>query len=195
MMKRLFSSTAIVLALASSTQAGVMQNYARAGVWIASHGLNDSHVAMCTMQTPVANGWLFIKWQRGNAAPFLHFSKPTWRVPYGTAMPIEIQFDGKAPYAGEAHGRAGNGISMNIRENISQEFIQRFIDGDWLTVRFPGGTEQPWIADLTGSERIARHFMACVSRIQHSNPTTQPHQGGGGTRPHQGGGTQPHGGV
>lgn len=192
-MKRLMTIVAAVMATITTAHAD-MRPFARAGVWSVLNGTaNDSGHRMCMMQTVWGRDRvLAIKWV-SDGGLFLHVLKAGWRMPdQVVAVQLDVQFDHHRSWS--LHGDGGGdsfqtSVAVSITslrdDAVFKLFMHEFADADKMVVRFPGGTERPWVAELKGSETIAAHFKKCVDAVERDN--TQPHQSAPGTPSNRGG--------
>jgi hypothetical protein len=198
---RSFTLAAALIVSATAANAKV-ETFDQSGAWSAFAGSNNEGVPMCGMTVHGDNSrrMAMIKWQLGSNSIFVQLYKQSWRVPVGTEMPIEIQFDRAEPFRGIAtsFNKGGMLIEATIKNDSGdgsyetlKSFMALFGAASQMYFAFPGGNENSWVAPMNGSEKIGRSFVRCIDTYEKNG--TQPH-GGAGTQPHQGGGsTQPFG--
>lgn len=147
----------------------------RAGPWEAYVTVGRQGTPMCGISQFAGPYGLMLKYHTGEA--FLHLSKNSWAVPRSARMRVAFAVDGRPVWTGTFTGtsdpRMIEGGFASGEEAIA--FVRAFAWGQWMTIRFLDGTEAPWGADLTGTLRVSRAFLACVLALEERRRPTQPH--------------------
>jgi hypothetical protein len=176
------AATVLVTALAPATAASAngVRTYARSGNWENYAGTsNDGSQKLCGMSE---RGGTHIKYSPDTGNVWVMLFKNTWRIPNGTRVPIEVGFvknawsDPTTAY-GETKRLSGGytigTVTINIRPESVADFLDNFKDADKMWFRF-GGTEAPWVVDMTGSRETADNFLKCMGYMDKNRPT-QPY--------------------
>ena len=175
---RTLATLAVVIASASPALAD-MRAYQRSGYWTNYIGLADDKSPMCTMLTSSPDGQgVTIKYSSAMDRMWVQLYKKTWRIPSNTKISVEIGFDGGSfgvtdDGLGEPAGNLGGTVSTGIAAAQITDFIGQVGLAKKMWFRF-GGTEAPWVVDMSGSREAASSFEACVARLKVSRPT-QPY--------------------
>jgi hypothetical protein len=122
---------------------------------------------------------------------FVQLMKTSWQITKGTKLRVEVGFDrnldGVADSAqGEyINAQLGSLVTFHIGNDRLADFMHEFGEANHLWVRFPGGNEQPWVIEMTGSRNAKTAFMYCVNKVRGLPPATQPYGTSPSTQPFQ----------
>ncbi|MDE2580559.1 MAG: hypothetical protein KGL52_02905 [Rhodospirillales bacterium] len=154
---------AAVIGLCTTAAGASVVNYYHAGTWQAFSGRDQAHRLVCGMDTAnSADGMrLTLTTVIGADGLFFRLSKPTWKIPKGSAVTVLVQIGHHA-----ARPYRTNGATTNLDWTLDDAEIARF-DGafrsaEFMTLSFPDGTEPPWRVSLAGSTAVDRTFAVCV---------------------------------
>ena len=183
---RLFGSAllaaGVLLAAAALPAAAEVVETHRHGHWIAIEGTTQNGSRVCGVSTRSAadapSAYVGVKFFPDRGQLDVHMAKPSWSIPTGTGVPVEIEFDGAAGSWATGHA-AGNGgmVTLSVNPRRAGEFLAEFGAASRGTIRF-GGDEAPWTVDLSGSGVAVQAMMDCVLRAGGSRggtAATQPH--------------------
>jgi hypothetical protein len=210
---RFFPVNARALLLATALAAGVtsvpaqaqapqgpapqMRDLARSGAWTAYGGGSESGKAVCGVMVRGEDRSMHVKYFQGGNSLVIHVFKNSWNIPGGVEIPVDLAIDQSPGWTARAVAlNNGRGIQFQIgRDNLAR-FEALFRAGNAMRLRFMEGDEQPWVAQLRGSNQIMDAFVRCMRIInQDDGPRrpaepTQPYLGGsnpsGPTQPFSG---------
>jgi hypothetical protein len=175
-MKKLLATAALGIALVPSlAQAGMRLVYA-SGYWNVALGTLDDGNRACSLHSRDRQAdQFYVKFDGDDL--FVQIFKPTWRIPNGTKVTIDLGFDQGLFRNGNitATGSTVRGIGMitfHLTDAaVIEDFFQQFRDADEMWVQFPDGNEQTWSINMTGSRQAARVFEGCMGVLANA---TQP---------------------
>lgn len=132
----------------------------RAGPWESYVTVNDRGVALCGISQFSEPYGFMLKYSLGEA--YLHLSKTGWNVPASARMSLTFFVDGREVWTGRFSGTDTPRMIEGgfARTDDAIRFIRTFAWGRRMVIRFNDGTEAPWTADLTGTLRVSRAFLA-----------------------------------
>jgi hypothetical protein len=172
---RLFGSAlAGVLLTASLPAAAAVVETHRYGHWIAIEGATQNGSRVCGVSTRSAaapSAYVGVKFFPDRGQLDVHMAKPSWSIPSGASVPVEIEFDGSPGSWATGHAAGDGGmVTLSVSPRRAGEFLAEFSVASRGTIRF-GGREAPWVVDLSGSGAAVQAMLDCVRRA---------HGGGGG---------------
>lgn len=162
---------ALLLALPAPARAAV-HTFARAGAWRAFSGTADNGQKVCGISAFFAGAEraFMIKYFAGDRDLVIQIEKRSWNVPEGSHVPVRLRFDQYGPWHAAAGGH-GRFLDITVGRASLGAFMREFRLAYALTIRFPNGNENPWHADLTGTNLISGDFVACVSDLRQARGT------------------------
>jgi hypothetical protein len=147
------------------------------GYWSVLSGLADDGKPACGVVTSFpaigATQVFTLKWHDGQNI-FLQLFKQNWKVPANYPVDVSIQFDSLTPWTAKFLGRGedGDGIEVMMPSDKLERFATEMRFARTMIVRFPTGTEPPWVANMTGSNQAERAMGQCIMA---SRPATLPY--------------------
>jgi hypothetical protein len=178
-----FALAAGFLLAASLPAAAEVFETHRYGHWIAIEGTTQNGSRVCGVSTRSAAdtpaAYVGVKFFPDRGQLDVHMAKPSWSIPGGTSLPVEIEFDGSSTPWATGHA-AGNGgmVTLSVNPRRAGEFLAEFSAASRGTIRF-GGDEAPWAVDLSGSGAAVQAMADCIQRAGGSRgggaAATQPH--------------------
>lgn len=179
-LKTLLLSTALVGAVTAAASAKV-ETYYRSGLWEAYAGTDETNAPVCGISVSNTDKSLTVKvWPNTESITVL-MVKSSWRIPDGTAVQVELGFDKNAwgststAYGGtrdDAPGGKLGFVEVSIAMSAAADFFENFTNANTMWLRFPGGNETPWFADMRGSRNVTKALLRCAKAMKGS--TTQP---------------------
>lgn len=147
----------------------------RAGLWEAYVATSPEGTTLCGISQFSEPYALMLKYQPG--ASFIHLRKSTWNVPRWARMTVSFSIDGRHVWTGRFTGTSDARMIEGDFNTLAQalDFVRAFAWGQRMAIRFVEGTEAPWVADLTGTLRVSRAFLACVVALEERRNPTQPY--------------------
>jgi hypothetical protein len=174
-------AAAIVLGLAQPVRAETTI-FARAGGWTAFGGTTNDGTATCGIDaTDRSSGRHFLVQYYASSSGLLFFRtiKPSWVIPQGTRIPIEMRIDGNSAWTATAFG-SGREIQWTLNLSTMGEFERQFRLGLQMTLSFVAGNEPRWDFVMRGTNAIMLSFADCIRRMggvgtqPHATPTPEP---------------------
>lgn len=173
------------LAQAPQGPAPQMRDLARSGAWTAYGGGSESGKAVCGVMVRGSDRSMHVKYFQGGSSLVIHVFKNSWNIPGGIEIPVDLTIDQSPGWTARAVAlNNGRGIQFQIgRDNLAR-FEALFRAGTAMRLRFMEGNEQPWVAQLRGSNQIMDAFVRCMRIINQNNEPrrseepTQPYSGG-----------------
>jgi hypothetical protein len=182
----LFLAMALFAAVGDAQAQGGTRDIATNGVWTAYGGRSETGTRMCGMRVIGSAGRsLHVKWFEGNSHLTVQAFREGWRIPHGTRMPVSLRVDRNPGWdVAQAFG-TNNLVEWRVTQATFDEFSALFRLGSMLTVSFPAGSEEPWVASLRGSAATYDVFAGCILRTgrppqPHDRPATGAVQPFGG---------------
>lgn len=178
MLKLLTTTALCAIALgAYQAKASESHEYARSGAWVNYWVRADNGQLGCGMRYGGAASSMHVKWFVGQPALQVHLFKDSWQIPSNREVLVEMGVDGYSLGEAKASGetKVGRGWRYGVvvfyvgefadSPGKLREFLEGFRDAKKLWVRFPYGTEAPWVLDMTGSRDAVATFSNCITRI------------------------------
>lgn len=175
---RAFAGAIGILACIHTAAVAQTITLGRYGYWEAFGGAADGGQRVCGVILSGAEGRAFtVKWF--DREPFLTVQvfKPSWHIPTGVSVEVSLRFDSTAPWTGKGITFPnGKGIEIEIRRNIGA-FTSEMRYARAMELSFPGGTEGPWVGNMTGSNAAVTTMANCMHVMIAGNRTapTQPY--------------------
>ena len=184
-----------LLAVLPAPASAQMSLISQSGAWTAMAGLSSGGRPMCLLRAEGRSTGrsLYLKYLHGSHAIVVHAVKLSWSIPANARIPVEMGIDNAPGWTATAT-RMENlaaGIEWLVGLDVMDCFEAQFRAGRQLILSFPSGTEEPWEANLSGSNAMMGAFNNCIRRIYDGTPT-QPHGGTSTTQPHSTPPTQPY---
>ena len=155
-MKRFLLVAAMVL-MAPGASYGKSNILERSGPWTAFHVDVGNHGnPIYGMMTTGSDGRIFMVKYQANGGVFVQFAKSSWRFKPGVEVNVWIRFDTSVEFPGVAVSEvtaAGNHqlLAVTIKSSSEANFLHEFGESKQITIGFPDGDEQLWVANMTGS--------------------------------------------
>jgi hypothetical protein len=151
-----------------------MRDLARAGAWTAYGGGSESGKPVCGVMVRGSDRSMHIKYFQGGNSLVVHVFKNSWRIPAGIEIPVDLSIDQNPGWRASALAlNNGRGIQFQIGRDSLSRFEPLFRAGNAMRLRFMEGNEQPWVAQLRGSNQVSEAFVRCMRIINQA-------AGGGG---------------
>ena len=171
----------VLLAASPPAAAAVVETH-RYGHWIAIEGTTQSGSRVCGVSTRSAASpslYVGVKFFPDRGQLDVHMAKPSWSIPGGTGVPVEIEFDGSPGSWATGHAAGDGGmVTLSVNPRRMGEFLAEFSAAPRGTIRFGGG-EAPWTVDLSGSAAAVQAMVDCIQRSRGSGgggaAATQPY--------------------
>ncbi len=160
------------------------------GNWQVFSGTDSNQRAMCLVQSAGADGrQVNFEQVAGGNGLVVTLSKPTWKIPDNTAIPVSIQYDSGPQNPMQGTG-SGDTVTLTVPYDQVAQFDRQIREGRALRVNFPSGNESPWNGSLDGSNAVFTAFDNCRIRLnttptQASAVTAAPTQSAMPTTPTQ----------
>lgn len=172
-----FALAGALAATASPAAAAVVETH-RHGQWATIEGTTPGGSRVCgvaTMEGEAPSRYVGVKFFPDLGQLDVHISKPSWSIPSGTSVEVEIAFSG-SPGAWSTRTAAGKGdmVTFAINPRKAAEFLVELSLASRGTIRF-GGDEAPWAINLAGSGAAVRAMLECVGRSRGAPSATQPY--------------------
>jgi hypothetical protein len=152
----------------------------RSGGWVAFHvDAGSEGRPLCGMMINSRSNErsLMIKYQ-ADGGVFIQVFKTSWRFKPDIKVNVWIRFDDGAPRDGIATTEvtdSGNPLlGVRIKPGAEADFLHEVAESNKLTIGFPDGDEEPWVANMTGSREIALTLSKCAAHIDGKGAATQP---------------------
>ncbi|MBO1073840.1 hypothetical protein [Roseomonas marmotae] len=169
---------AALILLASAPAWAETADIARFGAWKAYGGTSESGTPLCGAAVQGRGRSLHLKYFLNQPGLVVHVFKRSWRIPQGVDVPVRLWIDGHEGWVASATPLpGGTGIQFRFGTDLLEEFEALFRAGRMMRLHFLDGDEEPWEADLQGSDRVASAFVRCMDVIAGQAPT-QPYARG-----------------
>jgi hypothetical protein len=160
-----------ILVIASAPAAAQVRDLISVNGWRAYIASTPSGGELCGMGTNAnANGrffWIKVQRVRGDLVGFIQVGDRAWSVPRDARGRILVAIDQRSAELRYTGTRRPTMIEASYRGAHANfvNFVRAFAQGQRMRISFPGGSIRPWSADLRGTERVTRAFIACSGRI------------------------------
>jgi hypothetical protein len=157
----LCSAVAIGSLLATAAFAAPrLETFYKAGPWEAWGGYSSPGRTVCGVSTSGLKGRFFsFKHFNDDDYVTVQANEDSWNFPDGTTGRVALEFDNLGPWDADAYASGGT-IQFIVRLDQIDRFEQEFRHAYRMAIYFGGG--EGWIADLTGTNRIASAFATCI---------------------------------
>jgi hypothetical protein len=140
--------------------------YYHVGSWHAFTDKDAQGTAVCGIgtQNPADGRKLSLTYTVGGTDLTLQADKPSWNIPEGTSLEVDMQIDQDQSWQAQGVGH-GTNVQWVIGAASIREFDTEFRNGGALTITFPSGNEQPWTLALNGSTMASATLWRCVQDL------------------------------
>jgi len=152
-----------------------MSVYYHVGSWDAFNGPGPDGKPVCGAGStnPVDNRAFSLRFPIGADAVLFQAKKPSWNIPAGTHLRVELQIGLEPPWNFDGVGN-GQTVEWLMDRTSTQAFDAQFRRGTTMRVAFPSGSEPPWTIGLDGSTAISNAFGRCITDLTRQAEGQQP---------------------
>jgi hypothetical protein len=176
---KMICAAALTVAMIGSQAQAKMQAWQRSGGWVNYAGTVNDGSKSCAMGILGDEGReVQVKYWRDNDSLGILLLKPSWRIPDGTSINVELGFDGAHYSDGKATGLIDridqtNYVFIDLN-GYAADFLDNFADAKFMQLHFPDGSEADWRVRMVGSRNALNAFGYCVTKLRGMAATTQP---------------------
>jgi len=176
----LLSAAAMAVCLAAAARADVTLYY-HAGAWDAFDGQDDHGRAFCGIgsHNPADGRTFSVRFLIGSNDVTFIASKPGWKIPDHTDIPVVMQVGLERPWTEQASG-GGQSVQWTLDRGSYQSFDAQFRQASSMTLTFPSGNEPAWIISLSGSTAVSNAMGRCVTDMAQRAAAPPPGTGAPG---------------
>lgn len=151
------------------------KDLATAGSWTAFGGTSDDGTPVCgIIERGHDQRALTFKWYKGNNYFTVQIFKPTWNIPSGTHVKVEMKIGDYTPWSADALG-ASNMVEFHVSIASEPQWENELKNSQTYYLAFPSGSEPEWEGTLSGAAPIFSKMGECI-RILNAFDNTAPNR-------------------
>jgi len=151
------------------------------GAWAAFEGTDDGDNPVCGIINSGVDRVLTIKRWASSSRLVVQIFETSWQIPKDTIVRVDVQVDEYGWWNAKAGSIPPDGLEFNFQDDRIEGFLRELALGQKIYIKFPEGSEPPWVGGLAGSAKMVFLLADCVSRMGPKPPPTQPY---GATQPY-----------